>query len=118
MKARNKIVSGYMQEYKFYKKNRRLYLKCLEQVFPVDNTLIKSIQVLDSIDYPAFGNAMFKGILLSELMGPTGMIVGSITAKKKHIYRLKITFSNNEIGLAEINYDYFRYLVEELFDSM
>lgn len=36
MRAKNKIVSGFLQEYQFTKKYGKLYLKCLEWEYAVN----------------------------------------------------------------------------------
>ena len=56
MRAKNKIVSGYLQEYQFTKKYGKLYLKCLEQEYAVNKMTVKSIQVLDCQEMPSLSS--------------------------------------------------------------
>ena len=118
MRAKNKIVSGYLQEYQFAKKYGKLYLKCLEQEYAVNKMSVKSIQVLDCQELPSLSSILVKGFILSKIFGLLGMVAGTATAKKNCIYRVKLTFPNDEVGLAEINQRYYEWLVTELFDAL
>lgn len=118
MQAPNKIVSGYLQEFQFTKKYGKLYLRCLEQEYAVNQMTVKSIQVLDCQEIPSLSNLLAKGFILSKLFGLLGMIAGTVTAKKNCIYRVKLTFQNGNIGLAEIDARYYELLIRELFDTL
>lgn len=116
MKAKNKIISGYLQEYRFVKKYGKLYLKCLEQEYAVNKMTIKSIQVLDQREVPSLSSILVRGFLLSKIFGLLGLVAGTATAKHNCIYKVKVTFPNDETGLAEINSKYYDLMVNELFD--
>jgi hypothetical protein len=118
MRAKNKIVSGFLKEYQFTKKYGQLYLKCLEQEYAVNRMTVKSIQVLDYQEIPSLSNILVKGFILSKIFGLLGMIAGTATAKKNCVYRVKLTFPNDEVGLAEIDAKYYELLVRELFDTL
>ena len=118
MRAKNKIVSGYLQEFRFVKQYGKLYLKCLEQEYAINNMTVKSIQVLDCQESPSLSNLLVNGFILSKIFGLLGMIAGTATAKKNCIYRVKLTFPNDEVGLAEIDAKNYELLVRELFDVL
>lgn len=116
MKAKNKIISGYLEEYKFIKKYGKLYLKCLEKELAVNKMTVSSFQVVDRKEFP-FGVSIFsRGFILSKLFGLLGMITGVATAKNNVIYTVKITFCNGGVGLAEVNLRIYNLLLKELFD--
>ena len=79
---------------------------------------VKSIQVLDYQEIPSLSNILVKGFILSKIFGLLGMIAGTATAKKNCVYRVKLTFPNDEVGLAEIDAKYYELLVRELFDTL
>lgn len=118
MRAKNKIVSGYLQEYQVTKKYGKLYLKCLEQEYAVNKMTVKSIQVLDCQEMPSLSSILVKGFILSKIFGLLGMVAGTATAKKNCIYRVKMTFSNDEVGLAEIDTKNYELIVRELYDCL
>ena len=118
MRAKNKIVSGYLQEYQFTKKYGKLYLKCLEHEYAVNKMTVKSIQVLDCQEMPSLSSILVKGFILSKIFGLLGMVAGTATAKKNCVYRVKLTFPNDEVGLAEIDAKNYELLVRELFDTL
>lgn len=118
MRAKNKIVSGFLQEYQFTKKYGKLYLKCLEQEYAINKMTVKSVQVLDCQEAPSLSSILVKGFILSKIFGLLGMIAGTATAKKNCIYRVKLTFPNNEVGLAEIDAKNYELLIRELFDAI
>ena len=114
MKAKNKIVSGFLQEYQFTKKYGKLYLKCLEKEYAINKMTVESIQVLNCTEIPSLSSILVKGFILSKIFGLLGLIAGTATANKKHIYRIKITFHNSEAGIAEIDDRYYELLIQEL----
>ncbi len=116
MRAKNKIISGSFQEYRFIKRYGKLYLKCLEQEFAVNEMTIKSIQVIDKKEKPSLLSLLLRGYVLSKIFGLLGLVAGTYTAKDNVIYRIKITFPNEEIGLAEVNEQYYDEIVKELFN--
>ena len=118
MRAKNKIVSGFLQEFKFTKRYGKIYLKCLEQEFSINKMTVKSLQVLDYQELPALSNTMIRGFLLSKLFGLLGMIAGTATAKRNQIFRIKLTFINDEVGLAEIDGKYYGLLLRDLFELL
>lgn len=115
MRAKNKIVTGYLQEYQFTKKYGKLYLKCLEQEYAINSMTVKSIQVLDCQEMPSLSSILVKGFILSKIFDLLGMVAGTATAKKNCIYRVKLTFPNDEIGLAEIDTKNYELMVRELY---
>lgn len=116
MKAKNKIISGYLEEYKFIRKYGKLYLKCLEKELAVNKMTVSSIQIIDCREYPSGVSIFSRGFILSKLFGLLGLITGVATAKKNVIYTVKLTFSNGEVGLAEVNLKIYNLLLRELFD--
>ena len=118
MRAKNKIVSGFLQEYQFTKKYGKLYLRCLEQEYAINKMTVKSIQILDCQEMPSLSSILVKGFILSKIFGLLGMIAGAATAKKNCIYRIKLTFPNDEVGLAEIDSNHYEMLVRELVDTL
>lgn len=115
MRAKNKIVSGYMQEYQFLKKHGKLYLKCLEKEFAINHMTVKSVQLLDRRDSPSLCSSLLRGFMLSRLFGFLGVIVGTSTAKKSYIYIVRVTFYNDKVGVAEIDKKKYDTLIYELF---
>ena len=118
MRAKNKIVSGFLQEYQFTKMYGKLYLKCLEQEYAVNKMTVKSVQVLDCQEIPSLSSILVKGFVLSKIFGLLGMIASTVTAKENCIYRVKLTFPNDEAGLAEIDAKNYELLIRELFDTL
>lgn len=116
MKAKNKIKAGYLKEYKFKKCYGKLYLKCLEKEYAVNKMTISSFQIINCSEQPSGLSIFTRGFILSKLFGTLGLITGAATAKKNKIYTVKLTFSNGESGLAEIDSYYYDLLVGELFD--
>lgn len=116
MKAKNKIISGYLEEYKFIKKYGRLYLKCLEKEMAVNKMTVSSFQVIDCREFPSGVSIFSRGFILSKLFGLLGLITGVATAKNNVIYTVKITFCNGGVGLAEVNLRIYNLLLKELFD--
>ena len=116
MKAKNKIISGYLVEYKFKVKYGKLYLKCLEKELAVNKMTVSSFQVMDCKEYPSGISIFTRGFILSKLFGLLGLITGVATAQKHEIYTIKLTFCNGKVGLAEVNMKIYNLLLRELFD--
>ncbi len=116
MRSRNKIISGYMKEFKFIKRYGKLYLKCLEKEYAINKMTVSSFQVIDCKEQPAITSILARGYILSKILGILGLISGVATAKKNCIYRVKISFVDGGVGLAEVNAKIYDMLVAELFD--
>lgn len=116
MKAKNQIVSGFLEGFHFTKKYGKLYLKCLECEYSVNKMTVRSIQVLNCRHFPSLSNSFLRGFIFSKFFSILGMLVGVVTARKNSIYTVKLTFTNNEVGLAEIDAKNYDYLINELFD--
>lgn len=117
MRAKNKIVKGYFEEFEFVKKYGKLYIKCLEQEFAMNEITVRSIQIIDVKEYPSLCNTILKGFILEKIFGKLGLVAGVLTAGKNYIYKVRITFFNGGIGLAEIDDNIYRLLVQELFQT-
>ena len=116
MKAKNKIVFGYLKEFKFKRKYGKLYLRCLEKRFVVNKMTVASVQVIGFREYPSIFSVFMRSVVFSRLFGLLGLIMGVSTAKKHVIYTIKLTYSNGMIGLAEVNLKVYNLLYKELFD--
>ena len=116
MKAKNKIISGYLEEYKFIKKYGRLYLKCLEKELAVNEMTVSSFRVINCREFPSGISIFSRGFILSKMFGLLGLITGVATAKNNVIYTVKITFVNGGVGLAEVNLRIYNLLLKELFN--
>ena len=115
MRAKNKIISGFLQEYHFVKKYGKLYLKCLESEFAVNQMTVQSVQVIDQREVPSLGSMLMRGFILSKIFGLLGIVAGTATAKTNAIYHIKMTFENGGSGLAEVDQRVYDLLVRELF---
>lgn len=116
MKAKNRIISGYLKGFTFSKRRDKLYLLCLERKLIIDNQTIRSLKVLSKNEYPNLLNTLFRGYLLSKLFGLLGLLAGTSTSVKHVIYKVRIVFFNNEVSIAEINQKVFDYLLIQLAD--
>lgn len=116
MKVKNKIISGYLEEYKFVKKYGKLYLKCLEKELAINKMTVSSFQVIGCREFPSGVSLFSRGFIFSKLFGLLGLITGVATAKNNVIYTVKITFCNGGVGLAEVNLKIYNLLLKELFD--
>jgi len=117
MRAKNKVVAGYLKEYKFTKRYGKLYMKCLEKEIAVNKMTVISFQVLDSQEYPSGVSMLARGLILSKLFGLIGMITGVATSKKNTIFKVKLTFVNGEKCVAEIDDKIYELIVLELFSD-
>lgn len=116
MKSKNKIISGYLEEYKIIKKYRRLYLKCLEKEMAVNKMTVSSFQVIDCRGFPSGVSIFSRGFILSKLFALLGLIIGIATAKNNVIYTGENYFCNGGVGLTEVNSKIYNLLLKELFD--
>jgi len=117
MKAKNKIILGCLEEYKFIRKYGKLYLKCLENELAVNKMTVSSFQVIDCKKFPSGLSIFARGFILSKLFGLLGLITGVATAENNVIYTVKITFGNGGVGVAEVNLRIYNLLLKELFDN-
>lgn len=112
MKSRNKIVAGQYKEFRFKEKYGQLYLGCLEKELSINSMTIKSLEQIDSIVVPSTTDMILKGAIGNYLLGLLGILVGTSVAKKKCIYKMKIRFWNDEIGIAEIDEKIYEMLLD------
>lgn len=118
MRAKNKIISGYLQEYRFIKKHGKPYLKCLEKEYAINKMTIKSIRILDCKKIPSLSSMLMKGFIISKMFGLLGIMAGTAAAKKHYIYKVMLTFHHDEVGLAEIDENNYELLMKELFYTL
>ena len=103
IKARNKIVAGKYQEFRFKIKRGRLYLYCLENELSFDSSTVISVNEMGYSEVPNGTSMLARGYVGNMFMGTLGMIVGLSTAKRRGLYRLQIEFASGGIGIAEVD---------------
>lgn len=103
IKARNKIVAGKYQEFRFKVRRAKLYLYCLENELPFDSSTVLSVHEMSYIEAPNGASMLTRGYVSNMFMGTLGMIVGLSTAKMRGLYRLQIEFSGGGSGIAEVD---------------
>lgn len=112
----NCIVEGKFKNYRFIKHYGKIYLKCLESSFSLNQMLVSSLQVLDCSEKNSLSSILVRGFVLSKLLGTSGLLAGGLTANTKTIYRLKITFRDGNSALAVVDNKIYDALLIELFD--
>lgn len=103
IKARNKIVAGKYQGFRFKIKRGRLYLYCLEKELIFDSSTVLSVNEMGYSEVPNGTSMLARGCVGKMFMGTLGMIVGLSTAKRRGLYRLQIEFASGGIGIAEVD---------------
>lgn len=103
IKARNKIIAGRYQEFRFIIKHSQLYLCCLEKEILVNSLMIQSVCEVGYTEVPNGMSMLARGYIGNVFLGTLGMIVGLSIANRKGIYRLRIDFTEGGIGIAEVD---------------
>lgn len=103
IKARNKIIAGKYQEFRFRIKHGRLYLCCLENELFIEPSTILSVHEMSYSEAPGGTSMLARGYVGNMFLGTLGMIVGLSTAKRRGIYRLQIDFTDGGMGIAEVD---------------
>jgi len=118
MRARNKIISGKYKEYKFKKKFGMLYLTCLEKEMCINEMTISSISLMEQHVTPSLMSMLFRGYILSKILGMLGVVSGVASAKQNNIYKLIITFADGSKGIAEVNDDIYERMLDIVVNNM
>ena len=103
IRARNKIIAGKYQEFRFKFKLGRLYLCCLENELIFDSSTVHSVLEMSYSEAPNGTSMLARGYVGNIFLGTLGMIVGFSTARRRGIYRLQIVFAEGGIGIAEVD---------------
>lgn len=103
IRARNKIIAGKYQEFRFKTKLGRLYLCCLENELIFDSTTVYAIHEMSYSETPNGTSMLARGYIGNMFLGILGMIVGLSTARRRGIYRLQIVFAEGGMGIAEVD---------------
>lgn len=88
MRTKNKIIEGCYKNYRFEKRYGKLYLRCLENEFAINQMTVLSLQVLDYTKENSLLGILTKGFIFSKIFGTLGMLAGTLTASKKEVYYL------------------------------
>jgi hypothetical protein len=103
IRARNKIIAGKYQEFRFKIKLGRLYLCCLENELIFDSSTVHSVLEMSYSEATNGTSMLARGYVGNIFLGTLGMIVGFSTARRRGIYRLQIVFAEGGIGIAEVD---------------
>ena len=103
IKARNKIIAGEYKEYKFKKKFGELFLYFLEKEINMNAMTIRMVEQLEQMEVPSLKSILFRSYFLSMIFGWLGVIAGTSTAKRNRVYKIRITFADGGVGVAEVN---------------
>ncbi|MCM1541010.1 MAG: hypothetical protein NC121_07095 [Blautia sp.] len=111
------MIAGQYKEFKFSIKYGRLYLQCLERQICLNEMTLQSVSEIDRNETPSLLNMLFRGYILSGIFGWLGMIAGTSTAKRKTIYKVKLTFIDGRQGIAEVDDKIYEALLDIILNA-
>lgn len=75
---------------------------------------IKSYEIITEEKVKSGSSAIMRGALGAAVLGPVGLLAG-LTAKNKEIHTIAIEWKNGKKSLIEINDDYYKQFIKDLF---
>lgn len=103
----NNIISG---EYERGKIDKNLKISSWRKPFTLDTNTVSKVEVLDKDQRKSLSSAIGRGAVGGALLGPLGMVGGSITSKNKKSYMIKIYYQNGRYSIAEVNNKIFKQM--------
>lgn len=83
----------------------------------MNSMTISQMQLLEQVQSPSFIDTLIKGTIFYRLFGVVGLMAGTTNAKKNSIYRVSITFTDGEIGVAEVDERIYEKLLDIICQS-
>lgn len=119
--ARNKVIAGEYEGHSITRRflDRYIVVAKVETAFSIfdldlSKCNIKSYEIITEEKVKSGSSAIMRGALGAAVLGPVGVLAG-LTAKNKEIHTIAIEWKNGKKSLIEINDDYYKQLIKDLF---
>jgi len=82
----------------------------------LDKSNVESYELITDEHRKSAMSGASRGIVGGLLLGPAGMLAGSLSAKSKGIYHVAIQFKDGKKSLLEVDDKVYRQMVKSFFD--
>lgn len=116
--ARNKVIAGDYNGYQVFLHYNCVYISSGltdGDVIIANKTTIENYELLTSEHFKSAASGIARGLIGGTLLGPVGLLAGSISAKSKGIYQVVIQFKDGKRSLLEINDKIHKALIASCF---
>lgn len=121
-KAQNRVIAG---DYKGRAVERNfgdVFLNAPTSVFgtpeedvDINKKTVKSYELLTNEDSKNVASGIARGLIGGTLFGVAGMLVGGMSSKTNHIYRVSIEFCDGKRSLLEVDDKLYKAIEKVLF---
>ena len=119
--ARNKVIAGDYEGHSITRRflDRYIVVAKVETAFTITDLElskcnINSYEIITEEKVKSGSSAIMRGALGAAVLGPVGLLAG-LTAKNKEIHTIAIEWKNGKKSLIEIDDDYYKQLIKDLF---
>ncbi len=125
--ARNKVIAGDYEGHSITRKFLNRYIVVAKVKVPSETGFsmvytdldlskcnIESYEIITEEKVKSGSSAIMRGALGAAVLGPVGLLAG-LTAKNKEIHTIAIEWKNGKKSLIEIDDDYYKQLIKDLF---
>lgn len=115
-KAKNQVIAGdYTGRKVRCSNNRIIFDRAFKPPIEVSDVTVSRYEVVDQDASKSATSAVSRGLIGGMVLGPVGMIVGSLSAKKDTIVLISIEFKNGDKSLIEVDKTVYKTLLKILF---
>ena len=114
--AKNRVIAG---DYKGYPISSALGIVTLSTGFigsmKVNSETVESYELITDEHRKSAASGVARGLVGGALLGPVGMLAGSISAKSKSIYQVAIMFKDGKKSLVEVDDKIYKAIIKSCF---
>ena len=81
----------------------------------IDKFSVESYEVITDEHRKSAASGIARGLVGGALLGPVGMLAGSLSAKTKGVYQIAIQFKDGQRSLIEIDDKIYKALIKACF---
>jgi len=114
--AKNKVIAGdYLGHVVGATAGQVMFIKGFGVSVALNKTTVEGYEVITDDIRKSAASGVARGIVGGLLLGPVGMLAGSLSAKNKGIHTIAIAFRDEKKSLVEVDVKVYQALVKACF---
>lgn len=115
-KAKNKVIAGDYEGNVVNGSLGQLFISIsLFKTIEINSKTVESYELITDEHRKSAASGVAKGLVGGALLGPVGMLAGSMSAKSKGIYQVAIQFKDGKRSLLEVDDKIYNAIVKNCF---
>ncbi len=117
-KAKNRVIAGDYEGKRIALTFGSLQIQVdLQNTIYLSNDTVSAYEVITDEHRKSAKSGVARGLVGGALIGPVGMIAGSMSAKNKGIYQIAIEFKDGKKSLIEVDDKIYKSLIASMFQG-